>query len=225
MKLFAVGIAVLVLFASLAAYSFVTQLSSAKPIIRVACIGDSITIGIDNESTTYPDDLAALLGANYQVVNFGVGRTTVSLDFDKPYIYQDENKLAHAFEPNIVVIMLGTNDAYLGQNQRGNFTSDYKTLIDSFQTLASKPKVFIVIPPPVFTNSLELNGTIVENDIIPLIRQTASNLNLPLIDAHTVLLNHPEDFKDGVHPNSQGSEVIAKQIFNVISQTSYLLAH
>ncbi len=212
MKWFAVVIATLILVASLASFFFVTHLSDAKTIIRVACVGDSIT-----SDTTYTDELWTILGASYEVVNFGVGRTTVSLQFEKPYFNQPKAQLARWFEPDIVIIMLGTNDAYLNQQLRSNFTSDYKTLISSFQALSSKPKIFIVIPPPVFDNPTGLNAATVENDVIPLIRQTASNLNLPTIDAHTALLNHPEYFQDGVHPNSQGSKVIATQIFNAIT--------
>lgn len=197
-----------ILFASLTSYIVVTQ----NKTIRVACVGDSIT-----SDTLYPNDLQVLLGDKYAVVNFGVGRTTVSLQFEKPYFNQTDAQYAHLFEPDIVVIMLGTNDAYLSTEERSNFINDYRKLVDSFQTLSSKPKIFIVMPPPAFDNPTGLNASIVENDVLPLIKQTASNLNLPLIDAHTVLLGHPEDFKDGVHPNSKGAEVIATTIFNAIA--------
>ena len=62
-----------------------------------------------------------------------------------------------------------------------------------------------------------LNDTILEMMVIPLIKQTANDLNLPLIDVHTPLVNHPEDFQDGIHPNILGSEIIAFQIFNAIT--------
>lgn len=187
--------------------------SDARPAIRrVACIGDSIT-----SDTEYPSDLGMLLGTNYTVKNFGVGRTTVSLQFDKPYLNQPEVQYVEKFEPNIIVIMLGTNDAYLTPQERSNFVKDYKTLIGLFQALSSKPKIFIVIPPPVFNNTLGLNGATLDNKVIPLIKQTANDLGLKLIDVHTPLLGHPEDFQDGIHPNSQGSKIVAKQIFYAIT--------
>jgi lysophospholipase L1-like esterase len=190
-------------------FYFETQLGSGiRTPLRVACVGDSIT-----SDTQYPDDLGMLLGSNYTVTNFGVGRTTVSLQFDKPYLNQTQVQDARKFEPNIVVIMLGTNDAYLSQQERRNFLSDYKTLVGVFQAFQSKPKIFIVVPPPVFSNDVGLDGTILEKTIIPQIKQTANDLNLPLIDVHTPLLNHPEDFQDGIHPNNLGSEIIAYQIF------------
>jgi acyl-CoA thioesterase-1 len=211
-KWLAIGIAVVVLVASMTAYVVVAQLYEEK-IVKIACVGDSITA-----DANYPDLLDEMLGSNYQVVNFGVGRTTVSLDFEKPYFNQSTAKLAHWFNPDIVVMMLGTNDAYLSSQQRSNFIADYTTLINSFQTLSSKPKIYILIPPPVFENNLELNGTIVENEILPLVKQTANSLGLPLIDVHTLLVNHPEDFKDGVHPNSEGAKIIATQVYNTITK-------
>ena len=178
----------------------------------MACVGDSIT-----GDTEYPSDLGVLLGSNYTVVNFGVGRTTVSLQFYKPYLLQPEVQNAREFGPSIVIIMLGTNDAYLSLQERSNFTGDYKTLVGVFQAFPSKPKIFIADPPPVFGNTMGLNDTILENEVIPLIKQTANDLGLPLIDVHTPLVNHPEDFRDGVHPNSQGAEIIATQIFKAIT--------
>jgi lysophospholipase L1-like esterase len=198
--------------ASLGAFLFETQVGNAKTTIRVACVGDSITA-----DTEYPGDLGSMLGSNYTVGNFGVGRTTVSLQFDKPYLYQPEFQDALSFEPNIVVVMLGTNDAYLSGQQRSNFTNDYKALIAPFQTLSSDPKIFIVIPPPVFNNTLGLPSAVLDNDVIPLVKQTANDLGLRLIDVHTPLLNHPEDFQDGVHPNSQGAKIVATQIFSAIA--------
>ncbi len=180
--------------------------------IHVACVGDSIT-----QDTTYPKDLQMMLGFSYTVGNFGVGGSTVSLDFRKPYIKQTEFQDAIKFSPNIVVIMLGTNDAYLTPQERANFTSDYKILVASFESLSTKPRIFVVIPPPVFNNTMGLNATILENEVIPLIKQAAKTLGVPTIDAHTPLVDHPEDFRDGIHPNDEGAKVIATQIFNAIT--------
>jgi alpha-L-fucosidase 2 len=212
-KLLAAVIAAVILVAALTAFYFEAQLGSGKQInIRVACVGDSNT-----SDTQYVYDLGTILGTNYIVENFGVGRTTVSLDFDKPYLNQTANIDAQKFLPNIVVLMLGTNDAFLSSGQRSNFTSDYKTLITQFQALKSNPKIFLVVPPPVFNNTIGLPPTVLGNEVIPLVRQTANELVLPLIDGYTPLVNHPEYFKDGVHLNSQGSEIMATQVFNAIT--------
>jgi acyl-CoA thioesterase I len=211
LKHFAVALFAIVLLVSLIALFLNTQQASAST-VRVACVGDSIT-----KDTTYTEVLSGLLGANYTVQNFGVGRTTVSLQFNKPYMNQPAFQEAQKFNPDIVVIMLGTNDAYLSEQQRSNFTNDYQALISSFQSLPSNPQIYIAVPPPVFNNTMGLPPAVLDNDVIPLVNQTASNLKLPTIDVHTPLLDNPEDFKDGVHPNMWGSEVIASEVYNAIT--------
>ena len=81
--------------------------------IRLACVGDSITYGSglsEREVNSYPAVLQKLLGEGYDVKNFGVSGATLLKSGDKPYWKQSEFKSATAFNPNIVVIKLGTND-------------------------------------------------------------------------------------------------------------------
>jgi acyl-CoA thioesterase-1 len=209
-KWFAVALGIVII---LAVFALVLGIPSATASsVRVACVGDSIT-----SDTKYTDDLSSMLGENYTVENFGVGRTTVSLQFNKPYMNQQAFQDAQRFNPDIVVIMLGTNDAYLSEQQRNNFVNDYKTLINSFYSLPSSPKVYIVVPPPVFNNIMGLNAEVLDNDVIPLVSKTAAELGLPTIDVHTPLLDNPEDFQDGVHPNIGGSQVIAFEVYNAIT--------
>jgi lysophospholipase L1-like esterase len=183
-----------------------------RNVVRVACAGDSIT-----EGTEYPHDLALLLGANYSVGNFGVGGSTVSLQSDKPYMNQTKFQSLKDFSPNIVVIMLGTNDAYPSRQQSlDSFKSDYGKLIASFQTLSTKPKIYILLPPPIFNDSLGPNNAILAQNVIPLIRQVANETGLPLVDTNTPLLGRVNDFWDGVHPNNEGAKILATQIYNAI---------
>ena len=185
--------------------------------IRVACVGDSITEGFE-----YPNDLWMLLGSNYSVGNFGVGGAAVALDSDKPYMNQSEFQDAKEFVPNIVIIMLGTNDANpaLKQNTT-NFVKDYNKLISAFQSLASKPKIWIVKPPPVFDNGTGLSTESFESYVIPSIEEVANVTNLPVIDVYTPMIDHSDYFFDGVHPNGEGSQAIADIIYNeLISKVS-----
>lgn len=218
LKLLAVVLATVILASGLTAFFFEAQLGSTRAseiTIHVACVGDSITIDSD-----YPDRLGKMLGDNHTVGNFGVGGSTVSLQFRKPYLKQSECQDAINFEPDIVVIMLGTNDAYLSPQQRSNFTDDYKELVASFQGLPSEPEIFIVAPPPVFDNDMGLNATVLVNDVTPLVNQTANDLCLPLIDMYTPFVDHPEAFLDGVHPNDQGAEIVATEVFSAITDAT-----
>ncbi len=205
-KLLPVVIAILLVSSGLLVVFFGNLGSSSKP-IRVACVGDSITEGFG-----YPNELWMLLGADYSVGNFGAGGSTVSLNSDKPYMNQSAFHEAKAFLPDIVVIMLGTNDASSDYRYIDEFVADYKKLISEFQTLPSKPEVWLVKPPPIFNNSLGPIDTNLEQGVIPRIEQVANELGLPLIDVHAALLNHPEYFLDGVHPTIQGTKIIASEV-------------
>jgi lysophospholipase L1-like esterase len=214
MKLLAIAVA-LVVVSSLLMFFFESQINPGISYpLKVACVGDSIT-----EGTEYPMDLQELLGDNYTVGNFGVGDSTVLLSTEKPYMYQTAFQSAKRFLPNVVIIMLGTNDARPDYYTHiDEFVDDYKELIGEFQALGeSKPKIWLVQPPPIFNDSLGPTNTNLVEGIIPSIREVAEELNLPLIDVYATLANHADYFSDdGVHPNSAGAEVIAAHIYSAI---------
>jgi acyl-CoA thioesterase-1 len=87
------------------------------------------------------------------VRNFGAGSTTVLLNSETPYMNTSVFQNALEFQPNIVIIMLGTNDAQPSLHRyNASFVGDYVKLVAAFQALSSKPKIWIVLPPPVFSN-------------------------------------------------------------------------
>jgi lysophospholipase L1-like esterase len=115
--------------------------------------------------------------------------------------------------------MLGTNDAITRyQAIIGNFSKDYKQLISEFQALPNKPQIYLLIPPPIFNDSLGPNNTILMQQIIPQIRQVAAENGLQLIDFHAQMAAHPEYSYDGVHPSAEGSKFIAEKVFQAIKQ-------
>jgi lysophospholipase L1-like esterase len=213
-KLLALAFAVLFFLVSLEIYT-VSMDSKINPgsLIRVACIGDSITRG-----TEYTIDLWHLLGSTYVVGDFGIGGTTISLRSNASYLDQPACQVAQHFEPNFVIIMLGTNDANKDLNESNPaFIADYVKLIAEFQSLASKPKLWIVVPPPIFNNSANISGEYFKQNIVPDVKQVASQTNLPLIDVYSPLVSHPEFFIDGVHPNVDGAHTIAKIIHSALT--------
>jgi lysophospholipase L1-like esterase len=183
-----------------------------KKLVRVACLGDSIT-----NITGYPEDLQTLLGNNSVVGNFGVNGATVNFYTDRPYYFDPAFREAKNFLPTTVIIMLGTNDARTNVYQQIiNFTADYESMINRTQRWNSTQQIFLVIPPPIFNNILDLNGTGFAEGVVPRILQVATEEDLTIIDVYTPLLNHPEYFSDGVHPNDEGARAIANIIYGAI---------
>ena len=197
--------------------SKVSAASKGDP-IRVACVGDSIT-----EITGYPSALQSMLGDNYTVRNFGSTGSTVLLNSWKPYMDQPQFVNAEAFQPDIIVIMLGTNDD-LNELEQYNesFEGDYAALISSFQQLQSNPQILIANSPPIFSNSSDLSSSYLANTIIPLTDDLANKMSLPLIDVYNSFSNHTDYFLDGVHPNSQGAALIASNVYGAINLSSDL---
>ena len=176
-------------------------------------MGDSITGG-----TQYPADLwNATWRENYTVGNFGVDGSTATLDSWNPYINNSAFQEAKEFQPNIVIIMLGTNDANpIIRTSNGSFVNDYVKLVEEFQALSSKPKIYLVKPPPIFCNGTTPSAEYFRETVIPQIEQVANQTNLPIIDVYSALANYSEFFRDGVHPDEQGAILIANEIYKAI---------
>ncbi len=182
-------------------------------IIDVACVGDSIT-----EGTYYPLYLQDKLGDAYNVQNFGAGGSTAMLQTNKPYLERPEYLRAKAFRADIVIIMLGTNDAIPWYNaQMNHFIDDYKKIISTLGT--EHTKFWLVRPPPIYNDSLGPNSAILVEQVIPRIEQVANELDLPIIDVYSALLNHPDYFlEDGVHPNAAGAMEIANTVYQALTR-------
>ena len=217
-KLLAVAIIILIVFSSLMILFFenFAKRTSEDTTIRVACVGDSIT-----EWSKYPAHLQAMLGDNYLVGNFGVSSSAILRNSDKPYMNQTTFQKSKDFQPSIVVIMLGTNDAKMSNyHSIKNFPNDYEDLISEYQALPDEQQIWIVKPPPIFDNELGLSNTNLERGVIPCIEQVANEMSLPTIDVNVALINHSEYFMDGVHPNPEGAELIASIINDAIGYTN-----
>ncbi len=217
-RIAAVIIAILILTLSLIVV-FSQNLASTSgdsKLARVACLGDSIT-----ELTGYPEYLQKLMGNASVVCNFGFSGSTVIFNTSEPYYFNHEFKNAKYFEPTTVIIMLGTNDAHPDvYSQISAFVPNYVTLIRSIQAISSKPQIFLVEPPPIFNNTLGVGIDGYLQGVIPSIKEVANQTGLPIIDVYTPLINHPEYFTDGLHPNGDGAKIIANTIYAAITSNS-----
>ncbi len=185
--------------------------------VRVACVGDSITAG-----SGYPELLQAMLGENYSVGNFGVTGLAVAPHADSPRLSLATFRSAMTFEPTVVVIMLGTNDANQTNKQSiENFTANYKKIVSTFQSLGTSPQIYLVEPPPIGNNTVGLSDKVLVEDVLPRIEQIASEHGLPTIDLHDALANSTDCFGDGVHPNSEAAQIIAEEINQALISNGY----
>lgn len=202
-----------------------TQTSFGQSIAKVAFIGNSITegSGLTNPAVnSYPGQLAKMLPANWQVGNFGVSGRTMLKKGDFPIWNEQKFKDALNFEPNIVVIMLGTNDSkYYNWAYKDDFYKDYVSMIDTFTNLASKPEIYICLPLKVYSTLYDINDVVIHDEIIPIIKQIALDKNVKTIDCYTPTTEKPSLFSDGIHPNITGAHFVAEIFYTALTGNPY----
>jgi acyl-CoA thioesterase I len=193
---------------------------------KVACIGDSITYGSgisDRINDSYPGQLGQYLGqfdSRWEVRNFGVSARTLLRRGDYPYVNEPAFTQAKQWNPDIVVIMLGTNDTKPHNwAHAADYVDDYLYLIDAFMSLPSQPHVWICKPVPAFRLNFGIRDSVIFNEIPPMIDEIASQRDVGVIDLYAPLAHATALFPDGIHPNAAGStlmmDVIAKVLLGI----------
>jgi arylsulfatase A-like enzyme/lysophospholipase L1-like esterase len=203
--------------------------SAAVP-LRVACLGDSITQGRKEEGS-FPAKLGELLGSGYEVRNFGVGGTTLLAGGDTPYQKTRASRAAVGFDPQIAIVMLGTNDTC--GPPRGNWEKSAAFSADAAAMLRSlsKPgrRVIVALPTPMLPDRPGLKPERVADlrERAPRLaairdwwRQEAAKLGIEIVDLSDVFDAAPAWTSDGVHPTPEGHGRIAERIAGKILAAS-----
>jgi len=197
--------------------------SKYKEIIRVACVGDSITAGnrIKNAKEKYPACLGALLGGKWEVKNFGSSGATLLRNGDKPYNRTGMYKKALEYNPHVIIIKLGTNDSKKNNwRNKDDFVKDYNELIESFASLKTKPspKIWLCTPCPTkMKGGAKIDGTVIKDEILPKIKEVVKNVGCQIIDIHDALTDEQDILADAVHPNAKGAKLIAEQVCEALT--------
>ena len=199
-------------------------------VTRLACVGDSITVGAgtcDRETKSYPALLKGWLGPKWQVENFGASGATLLQKGNLPYFERPQFKQALAFKPDVAVVTFGANDSKHGApdnpkiadnwRYKAEFVADYRALLSEFRKANPDVKFYLGLPVAAFGNRYGIDGAVIENEIVPLVRQIAAQEGAQIIDINSVV-NTPDLFRDGVHPNDAGTELMATTIYRALAQ-------
>lgn len=191
---------------------------------NVACVGNSITegYGIDWGVKKYPDHLQDLMQPGDSVANFGTSGKMFYKESGESYWVQGKIKEALAFPADIVVIELGTNDSKLFYFTYYNVTVDmlkpsYEDLLDTFAHLPTSPEIYATLQP--YSNNVEwgIMDTSIVKYINPLIKETAIEKGVNIIDLHTLFKTPDWFLADSVHPNTKGAQELAKIVNKYIT--------
>ena len=187
---------------------------------RIACVGDSITYGAaikDRVKNCYPAQLGRMLGEKFEVRNFGVNGATLLKKGDKPYWKLKAYANARDFQPEVVVIKLGTNDSKpRNWKHKEEYVADYMELIESFRKLGSKPVVWLCYPVPAYPGRWGITDKVMKEEVMPRLDEVAKKSGCKVIDLYSALSDKKEMFPDLVHPNAKGATLIAEAVSSAI---------
>ncbi len=202
-------------------FSFPMLSVNAEEVIKVACVGDSITFGAgvkNRGQNNYPVQLGKLLGKDYQVKNFGVNGATMLKKGDKPYWKLGAYKAALAFEPDVVVIKLGTNDTKPHNwKHKAEYVANYVEMIQSFRSLKCKPTIWVCYPVPAYPERWGISDKTIRTEVKPALDAVAKKAKVKIIDLYTALSGKPQLFPDKIHPNAAGAKIIAETVHKAIA--------
>ena len=126
--------------------------------------------------------------------------------------------------PNIVIIKLGTNDTKPQNWQfKDEFIEDYVDLINSFKNLPSKPTVLICNPIPVFEDKWGINQAVMDNEVIPAMKEIAEQAEVQIIDVYQPFLGKADLTYDAIHPNDEGAGFLATEIYKALKTSKTVI--
>jgi len=202
---------------------------TAKTYKKIACIGDSLTYGHSWTEEAYPVYLKQLLGSSYDIGNFGLNGASITGTNPSLYIKYSEKQQytdSIAFDADVVIIMLGTNDSKDWKAASPNFESWYKELIESYQKKNPDVEIILVTAPPTLENNkFSIPNDVIRDQVCPVQRDVAEELELPLIDFRKVMEEHEGGYLslirgdaafDGVHLTVEGAQLLARLITEVL---------
>ena len=202
--------------------------------LRILCVGSSTTEGVGSSNSnlySYPAQLQTLLGKEgYEVINKGVGGTTVADKGGRPYRQEARYRESLTCNPDLVLMFVGSNDADSGAWYRtdidypANFRESYIALMNDYLSLDSQPTV--VVTYPYRTDGWAGRDEIVPNVIIPMLNEIAAEYDCPILDLYEptnfgqIADNFRDLMPDGLHPNDQGYAYIAAAAHDFVSSYS-----
>ena len=198
---------------------------------RIACIGDSLTYGHAWPEEAWPVYLGEKLGEDFTIGNFGKNGASICGYNPTGYIkYANLGEYYYSFdfEPDILIIMLGTNDAKDWAPAEPEFIQTYIELVASYRDEFPDLKILMVSAPPTMEdNCFSLPNDVICNHVVPAQRELAEILELPLLDLNAIMLSMEGGYDsmlrgdaafDGVHLSVDGAKYVAELIAEAISK-------
>ncbi len=195
--------------------------------IRITCVGDSLTYGSGilktRDRDSYPAQLQTMLGNGHKVSGFGLRNATASNAGDLPYIESKEYAAALKSDPDIVFVMLGTNDSKTYNWDPESYKQGLEEIVRSFAELPGEPRVILLRSPWCFSldggeiAEFEIQPTVVESEVGEAIKEIAFDTDTTVVDLFEVTRGQKDLYTDGIHFNAEGYRLIAETLSAALS--------
>ena len=187
------------------------------PILRIACIGDSITAGV-GLSVTYPDILQTLSSNRWEVANFGVSGTTLLLHSGRAWADTPAAASALEFRPDVVVSMFGINDLAHPKLVHA-FADDGVAILNRFREANPDVRFYVCTPTPLAPARSEAAANrAIRETLVPLAENLALRIGARLIPVHAVYPCTTARLPDGTHPDPKGARLLAETVFHALQR-------
>lgn len=188
----------------------------------VVCIGDSVTegFGLEDVTCTYPFLLQEFLEETYRVCALSC-------------LQPDCCKEALALCGDVYIILLGTDIVQNAQSPEGStppeaeLESSLLVIIKELRAALPEALIFLATPMPISPYLLDEPAECCLKRLLPCIAAIAADNQLSLIDLYSELSKLPEEElaaiyqDDGIHPNVQGTMLIAGALAYAIGNRIY----
>lgn len=185
---------------------------------HIACLGDSITFGagvMGQRDLTWEHFLNQILGNGYQVINYGISGRTLQDEGNYPYKEDKFYPVTLSSRAEIFLIMFGTNDAKPYNWDKDRYRRELGVFVSEYSALSHHPNVILMTPPQCYEDpklgkvGFDIDKETIDCEIVPIVKETAAEKGLNVIDLHAFTQGHRDWFADGVHPNETGNREIA----------------
>ncbi len=196
--------------------------------VKIATIGDSLTQGYIGDSGSWSSDhsypmlLDNMLGDGYEVKNFGLSGYGIYEGHKFSYKSKTEYTDSLSYNPDAVIIMMGTNDAKTEywDTIKDTYKDIYKDFVQTYMNLPSKPTVILGIPTPVFGegNFAKDRPAEIMAQMRSIEMEVAKELGLRTVNFYEMMLDREADFPDGLHYNENGATTVAAEYAKIITE-------
>lgn len=207
--------------------------------MNLLCFGDSNTygympggIGRFDSETRYCGLLSHLLGDAWSISeNDVVGRTACFTEKKRPGKngLDDIHLAVKKANPDLILLMLGTNDVKSEFNANENILADNitylaKKALESAKELGKSPRILLISPASIsedvfkYTDNYNAKSIRVSRKLSETYNKTAKDNNFLFLDANDYANVSPFD---GEHLDKTGHHSLALAIYDLIKSTSF----